>query len=171
MFYGLIRGYKGLDLLIKSFGEPPLSKSSSKLAIVGEFYEPINKYKKIIDKLNLKERIYIIPKFADEELTQLCFSSADIVSLTYKSASQSGVIPVAYHFKTPILVSNLLGLKTPIERDKTGLICSNDPKNISIKLKEMMNSKKNKLFIKNIEYSSKKYSWNEYSKQIINFIE
>tara|TARA_Y100000768_G_scaffold240961_1_gene182529 strand:+ start:10515 stop:11639 length:1125 start_codon:yes stop_codon:yes gene_type:complete len=171
LFYGLIRGYKGLDLLIKSFGEPPLSKSSSKLAIVGEFYEPIIKYKKIIDKLNLKERIYIIPKFADEELTQLCFSSADIVSLTYKSASQSGVIPVAYHFKTPILVSNLLGLKTPIERDKTGLICSNDPKNISIKLKEMMNSKKNKLFIKNIEYSSKKYSWNEYSKQIINFIE
>ena len=170
LFYGLIRKYKGLDLLIKSFAEQPLCESSSKLAIVGEFYEPINKYKKIIDELNLKDRIYIIPKFADEELTQLCFSSADIVSLTYKSASQSGVIPVAYHFKTPILVSNLLGLKKPIEKDKTGLICSNDPKNISIKLKEMLNSKKNKVFIQNIESSIKNYSWNEYSRQIINFI-
>lgn len=171
LFYGLIRSYKGLDLLIKSFNESPISESKSKLAIVGEFYEPINKYKKLISKLNLDKRIYLIPKFADEKLTQLCFSSADVVSLTYKSATQSGVIPIAYHYKTPILVSNLPGLKTPIENDKTGLVCSHNPKNISIRLMEMLNIKKHKFFIRNIESSTKNYSWDEYSRQIINFIE
>ena len=104
-------------------------------------------------------------------MTQLCFSSADVVSLTYKSATQSGVIPIAYHYKTPILVSNLPGLKTPIENDKTGLVCSHNPKNISIRLMEMLNIKKHKFFIRNIESSTKNYSWDEYSRQIINFIE
>ena len=123
------------------------------------------------DLINLDKRIYLIPKFANEKLTQLCFSSADVVSLTYTSATQSGVIPIAYHYKIPILVSNLPGLKTPVEKDKTGLVCSHNPKNISIKLMEMLNIKKQQFFIKNIESSTKNYSWDEYSRQIINFIE
>ncbi|MBL29780.1 MAG: hypothetical protein CMC81_00845 [Flavobacteriaceae bacterium] len=171
LFYGLIRSYKGLDLLIKSFDEPPLNRSNVKLAIVGEFYEPINKYKKLIAKLKLENRIYIIPKFANEELTQLCFSSADMISLTYKSATQSGVIPLAYHYRTPVLASNLLGLKTPIEKDKTGMICSQNPVDISIKIDKMLNSNEKKFFIKNIGSSIKYYTWNKYSKEIINFIE
>ena len=65
----------------------------------------------------------------------------------------------------------MLGLKTPIINDKTGLVCSQDPKDISIKLVEMLKKERNSIFIKNIKKSEKKYSWKEYSKHIINFIE
>jgi len=171
LFYGLIRPYKGLDNLLVAFTMSPLNLSNIKLAIVGEFYEPILKYKKIIKKLKLEDKIYLIPGFSDKKSTQLYFSSSDLVALTYKSATQSGVIPLAYHFKIPILVTNLLGLKTPIINDKTGLVCSQDPKDISIKLVEMLKKERNSIFIKNIKKSEKKYSWKEYSKHIINFIE
>ena len=62
LFYGLIRSYKGLDNLLIAFSKPPISLSNAKLAIVGEFYEPIKKYKLLIKKLKLEEKIYIIPK-------------------------------------------------------------------------------------------------------------
>jgi len=171
LFYGLIRSYKGLDNLLRAFAKAPTSISNVKLAIVGEFYEPMTKYKSIIKKLKLEEKIYLIPKFANIDSTQLYFSASDVLALTYKSATQSGVISLAYHFETPILVTNLLGLKTPIINDKTGLVCSQDPQDISIKLMEMLNLDRNNFFIKNIKNSIKKYSWKQYSKNIINFIE
>ena len=171
LFYGLIRPYKGLDNLLKAFTKAPLNLLNIKLAIVGEFYEPISKYIKIIKELKLQDKIFLIPGFADKKSTQLYFSSSDLTALTYKSATQSGVIPLAYHFKTPILVTNLLGLKTPIVNDKTGLVSSQDPKDISIKLVEMLKKDINSIFIKNIKKSENKYSWEEYSKQIIKFID
>ena len=103
--------------------------------------------------------------------TQLYFSSADVIALTYKSATQSGVIPLAYHFLTPILVTDLIGLKTPILKDKSGLICSQKPHDISNKLSEMLIEDRKEFFQNNIKKSVKKYSWTEYSKQVINFIE
>ena len=171
LFYGLIRPYKGLDTLLKAFTKSPLNLLNIKLAIVGEFYEPISKYIEIIKELKLQDKIYLIPGFADKKSTQLYFSSSDLAALTYKSATQSGVIPLAYHFKIPILVTNLLGLKTPIVNDETGLVSSQDPKDISIKLVEMLKEDRNGIFIKNIEKSENKYSWEEYSKQIIKFID
>ena len=148
-----------------------MNLSNVKLAITGEFYESINKYQAIIKKLKLEDKIYLIPKFSDTKSTQLYFSSADVVALTYKSATQSGVISLAYHFETPILVTNLLGLKTPIVNDNTGLVCSHEPEDISIKLMEMLKLDRNIIYIRNIKRSLKKYSWEEYSKHIINFIE
>ena len=171
LFYGLVRPYKGLDNLLKAFGTPPLSESNVKLAITGEFYEPLKKYLRLINKLELKKKIYLIPKFSNLNNTQLYFCSADVVSLTYKSATQSGVIPLSYHFQTPLVVTNLSGLKTPVLRDNSGLISSHDPKDISIKLMKILEPRVNLRFIKNIKSTIKKYSWNEYSKHIINFIE
>jgi glycosyltransferase involved in cell wall biosynthesis len=171
LFYGLIRSYKGLDNLLRAFANPPLSLSKAKLGIVGEFYEPIDKYQLLIKKLKLEKNIYLIPKYANMKSTQLYFSSADVIALTYKSATQSGVIPIAYHFLTPILVTDLIGLKTPILKDKSGLICSQKPHDISHKLSEMLIEDRKEFFQKNIKKSVKKYSWAEYSKQVTNFIE
>tara|TARA_B110000003_G_scaffold56371_1_gene56427 strand:- start:14187 stop:15320 length:1134 start_codon:yes stop_codon:yes gene_type:complete len=171
LFYGLIRSYKGLDNLLMAFENPPLSLSNARLAITGEFYESKSKYQKIINKLNLKNKVYLIPEFSNNKSTQLYFSAADVVALPYKSASQSGVIPLAYHYETPILVTDLLGLKTPIKNDETGLVCLQSPIDISAKLMEMLKPNKNKIFKKNIKNSMKYYSWDQYSKHIINFIE
>ena len=171
LFYGLIRPYKGLENLLKAFSKLPLKLSNVKLAIIGEFYEPISKYQKIIKEFELEEKIYLVPGYSNETSTQLYFSSADLTALTYRSATQSGVIPIAYHYNTPILVTNLLGLKTPIAKDNTGMICSQDPKDISIKLTEMLNKDRNNIFITNIEKSKKNYSWSLYSKLVIKFID
>jgi glycosyltransferase involved in cell wall biosynthesis len=171
LFYGLIRPYKGLDNLLMAFSKPPLSLSNAKLAITGEFYESKSKYQKIIKKLKLKNKIYLIPEFSNTRSTQLYFSASDVVALTYKSASQSGVIPLAYFYETPILVTDLSGLRTPIINDKTGLVCLQSPDDISAKLIEILKPNKNKIFIKNIKNSMKYYSWDQYSKHIINFIE
>ena len=170
LFYGLIRNYKGLDILIKSLAEKPINNTNTRLAIIGEFYESIEKYKKMIGQLNLKNKIYLISNYADEKSTNFYFSGSDIVALTYKTASQSGVIPLAYHYRKPILVSDLVGLKDPIIKDKSGEVSSHNPKEISAKLNQMLRSENIKKYKKNIENSITNYSWKKYTDDMLYFI-
>ena len=163
LFFGLIRKYKGLDLLIKSFSTKILMNKNIKLYVAGECYENPKKYFKLVEKLKLKERIILDFKFMNKKQIQNLFSGADIIAQTYTTGTQSGVTPIAYHYNKPVLISNVNGLKNPIITDKTGEVVENDPQSIAKGIIRLLEKRKNIEYTNNIKKNISKYSWTSYA--------
>ncbi|MDB2457382.1 glycosyltransferase, partial [Flavobacteriaceae bacterium] len=170
LFFGLIRSYKGLDLLIEAFKYLNKSNQVIKLLIVGEFYEDETQYKKLIQKLNLTNQIEITNEFVSFELARDYFCAADLVVQPYKTATQSGVTPVGYFYETPLIVTDLEGLKAPIIKDKSGKVSSKNPKDIAEAITELIQKENLELAQKNIRKSKTSYSWRSFTEQWISFI-
>ena len=119
LFFGLIRTYKGLDILLEAFGKLP---DDYQLIIAGEPYGSFDKYQEIIDRLPGKDRIFTDLRYIkDSEVTDY-FSAADLAVLPYRSATQSGISSVSYHFEVPMIVTDVGGLKETIGDRGTGLV-------------------------------------------------
>ena len=170
LFFGLIRKYKGLDLLIEAFSKTPLNHSKVILAIVGEAYESQKKYIKLIQKLDLNERIICDFNYANTQKASQVFCAADVIAQTYISATQSGVTPLAYHFHTPLLVSNIPGLCTPILEDQTGIITEIDPEKIAENLQKILFDDALPNFQDAFKKVRKKYSWKSYGQSLMTFM-
>lgn len=170
LFFGLIRKYKGLNLLIEAFSKIPLNRSDVILAIVGEAYEPKQKYTELIRKLNLKERIICDFNYANSQKASQVFCAADVVAQTYTSATQSGVTPLAYHFKTPLLVSDLAGLRTPILEDQTGIVSEIKAEKIAENLNKILSNDKLSQFQPSFQKVGDKYSWKSFGLSLMNFM-
>ena len=119
LFFGLIRPYKGLDVLLSAMNNVD---ENTHLLIAGECYENWNKYSKIIEKNNLGDRMHLINKFVDEEELPVIFGASDLLVLPYKKASQSGVVATAIHYNTPIVASNVGDLENSIVDGSTGYL-------------------------------------------------
>ena len=171
LFFGLIRKYKGLDLLIEAFSKAPLNHSNVILAIVGESYEPQEKYTELIRKLKLNERVICDFNYASTQKASQVFCSADVIAQTYISSSQSGVTSYAYHFKTPLLVSDLPGLSTPILEDQTGMITEIKPEKIAENLQKMLHDNVLSNFQPAFEKARKKYSWKLFGQSLMTFMD
>lgn len=170
LFFGLIRKYKGLDLLIEAFSKSPLKSSKTLLVIVGEPYEKKEKYVSLIHQLKLEDRIICDFNYADRELTRDVICAADVVAQTYRSATQSGVTPLAYYYQTPLLVSNLPGLKAPIEKDGTGVVTEKAPEKIANNLYEILQENNLLYYQKNLSQTLKNYTWQYFCKSMLSFI-
>ncbi len=119
LFFGLIRTYKGLDILLEAFGMLP---EGFQLIIAGEPYGSFDKYRKIIERLPNKDKIFESLRYIkDSEVTDF-FSAADIAVLPYRSATQSGISSVSYHFEVPMIVTDVGGLKETIGDRGTGIV-------------------------------------------------
>lgn len=169
LFYGLIRPYKGLDLLLKAFAEDLIKKSSIVLAVVGECYEDENKYIQLIKGLGLKDKVLVQFTYANQKTTQNVFSAANVVAQTYKTATQSGVTPLAYHFEKPLLVSDIDGLREPIIRDQTGILIQKNPKAIAKGIEQILEPQQLKTFQKNLNLKKKNYRWSSFAKKLLDF--
>lgn len=119
LFFGLIREYKGLDILIEAFSK---LDSSYQLIIAGEPYGSFEKYRKLIDESPLKDNIYLTTHYIPDSRVGIYFSAADVCVLPYRSATQSGVSSVAYHFEVPMITTAAGGLKETIGDRGTGMI-------------------------------------------------
>ena len=166
LFFGLIRDYKGLDLLIDAFS---LLDESYQLIIAGESYGSFDKYQAQIDNCQGKERIKILNRYIDDDEVPVLFSASDILVLPYKSATQSGVVPVAYHFELPIVVTDVGGLRETIELPQTGIVCQSDIESIAQAIQEV-NEKGNNYFVSNIKKEKKNLSWEEFAQTLIEFV-
>lgn len=139
LFFGLVRKYKGLDLLIKAFALIIDKKPKVKLIIAGEFYDDEQQYIDLIHELELNNYIAIENSFIPEEQVHKYFEICDVVVLPYRSATQSGILSMAYGFKKPVIVTNVGELGNLVEDNKTGLIVSEaNSKAISNKLLEFI---------------------------------
>jgi glycosyltransferase involved in cell wall biosynthesis len=129
VFFGLVRHYKGLDLLLDS-----LSKNRNKqvqLLVAGEFYEDQKPYVEQIKNLNLHNRVQLHAHFIQEGEVKYFICSADCIIQPYRSATQSGVTPVAYHFEIPMIVTNVGGLPQMVPHGKAGIVCEADSNSIA----------------------------------------
>lgn len=142
LFFGLVREYKGLDLLIKAL---PLIKTSQKFKIViaGEFYEDEKKYLKLIKEHNLEDQIIIENKYISNEDVPKYFCASDAVVLPYRTATQSGVVPVAIHFNKHVIVTKVGGLAQLIIDHNIGLVAESNPEAIAEKIQAYLNKQVN----------------------------
>ncbi len=130
LFFGLVRAYKGLDLLIEALNKIETDKKF-KLIIAGEFYENEKKYLKLIEDNNLSDKILINNQYIPNEDVPKFFCAADLVVLPYRRATQSGVVPIALHFDKPIVVTKVGGLSELIEQNNIGLISEPNPESLA----------------------------------------
>lgn len=166
LFFGLIRAYKGLDLLIEALSLIP----KKKLLVVGEAYENIEKYAAIVSKYKLEDRVHFINHFVSKQEIVHYFSIADAVVLPYKKATQSGVSAMAYHFETPLVVTNHKGLSVPVLNDNTGVVCEPNPSSIAKAVIKATDQEQNKLYRSNMRKNKANYSWDAYAEEWIEFI-
>lgn len=166
LFFGFIRAYKGLDLLIKAFADARLRNRKLKLIVAGEFYDDDKPYKKLISDNGIGDEIMLIDKFIAEDEVSTLFSSANIVVQPYKSATQSGVTQIAYHFGKPMLVTNVGGLGEIVPHGKCGYVVEPDPKAIADALVDFFDNGREIPFSKNVEAERSKYGWDKLTSTI-----
>ncbi|MCX7984578.1 MAG: glycosyltransferase [Bacteroidetes bacterium] len=121
LFFGYIRQYKGLDILFEAFAHvaTPLQ---AKLYVVGEFYDDEEKYHRQVQSLHLETMVEFVSHYIPNESVALYFCAADCVVLPYRSATQSGIVQIAYHFDTPVIVTDVGGLAEVVNHRKTGFV-------------------------------------------------
>ncbi len=131
LFFGFISAYKGLDLLLEAFSDSRFRNRKLKLIVAGEFYESDAPYRAIIERNNLGNEVLIFDRFIREEEVASLFSAADLVVQPYRSATQSGVTQIAYHFEKPMLVTDVGGLGEIVPDGKCGYVVKPEPQAIA----------------------------------------
>jgi len=159
LFFGLVRAYKGLDLLIDAFADERFRKMNVKLIVAGEFYDDEKPYLEQIERLGLKDCIIINNRYISDSDVKDYFNAADIIVQPYKSATQSGVTQIAYHFEKPMLVTNVGGLKEIIPDGKVGYVVEPQPSEIANALVDFYKNEKIKTFVEGVKEEKKKYAW------------
>ena len=170
LFFGLIRAYKGLDILLEAFGMLP---EDYQLIVAGEPYGSFDKYQEIIDRLPNKERIRTNLKYIkDSEVTDY-FSAADLAVLPYRSATQSGISSVSYHFEVPMIVTDVGGLKETIGDRGTGIVAQEgSPEFICREIvKYFRDPKTAENCIKCIRTEKDRLSWKTFAGKLEEFID
>ena len=159
LFFGFIRDYKGLDLLLEAMGDERLKKLPLKLIVAGEFYSDSKPYFDIIEKNNIAERVIMKNEFIPNGDVYKYFCACDLVVQPYKDATQSGVTQVAYHFDKPMLVSNVGALPEMVPDNVAGYVVNPEKTEIADSIIDFFENKREQEFVKNVQVEKKKYSW------------
>ncbi|MEI2694493.1 MAG: glycosyltransferase [Saprospiraceae bacterium] len=168
LFFGFIRNYKGLDLILEAFSHTEIINSKIKLLIAGEFYEDSKPYLTIIENLNLSDKVLLHTHFIPDSEIRYYFSAADVVVQPYRHATQSGVSPLAYHFEKPMIVSNVGGLPAMVPHMVAGIVCEPTPLALSHAVLQFFELDPS-YFIKGIQTIRAKLSWHHFVNQLVNF--
>ena len=166
LFFGYIRKYKGLDLLIQAMANETIKNLGIQLIIVGEFYEDASTYHDLINALGLQNRISFYSNYIPDGEVKNYVCSADFIIQPYKNATQSGVTPLAYHFEKPMLVTNVGGLADTVPHLKTGIVVAPTAEEIAKGI-ETLYELGEKHFIPNIIEEKKKYSWSQMTEKFL----
>lgn len=159
LFFGYVRAYKGLDLLIRAM-PAILRELQVKLLVVGEFYEDEAKFLQMIGELNLNGHTEIISDFVPNEKVRFYFSAADVVVLPYKSATQSGIVQIAYQLDKPCIVTDVGGLAEVVVHNKTGFVVKpQDPKALAEAVVRFYLEDRENEFVNHVRQEKRKYSW------------
>ena len=160
LFFGFIRQYKGLDLLLEAMADPDIRSLGIKLIVAGEFYEDEKPYFDQIHRLDIGDRIIIHSHFISDEEVRYYFSAASLVVQPYRSATQSGVTQVAYHFNKPMVVTNVGGLAEIVPDGQCGYVVDPEPAAIAGAIKEFFSGDEER-FRPGLEEQKKLYTWDK----------
>ncbi|MEO8582713.1 MAG: glycosyltransferase [Flavitalea sp.] len=170
LFFGFIRKYKGLDILLeamKILKEREVPSQIPHLLIAGEFYEDEQPYLELISKLGIRELLILRTSFIQDSEVKYYLCAADVVIQPYRNATQSGVTPLAYHFEKPMVVTNVGNLPVMVPDHKTGLVAEPDPASIASAITEYFQLGEN-YFIPHLRSEKDKYGWNKMTEAILN---
>lgn len=169
LFFGFIRDYKGLDLLLNALLD---LDAEYELIIAGEVYGSFEKYQEIIDQNELNERVHLFNDYIPDDQVTNYFSASDVCILPYKGATQSGITAVSHHFELPIIATDVGGLKETIGHGETGLIVENpDSKLIASAVQEYFEKDMKPVFSEKIRNEKAERSWPNFAKKVVEFIE
>ncbi|MBX0288798.1 glycosyltransferase [Hymenobacter sp. HSC-4F20] len=166
LFFGFIRAYKGLDILLQAFADERLAKLPVKLIIAGEFYEDAAPYEALIQEYHLESRLVRATDFIPNERVVDYFCAADMVVQPYKNATQSGVSQIAYHFSRPMLVTDVGGLAELIPNGEVGYVVPPTPNAIADALVDFYQQGREQEFTAGVWARKKDFSWSEMVKAL-----
>ncbi len=167
LFFGYIRKYKGLHILLEAISLIAKNQTAPHLLVVGEFYENESIYQKYVVENKLENQVTFVPDYVPNDKVHLYFSAADVVVLPYISATQSGIVQIAYNFNLPVIVTDVGGLSEVVINNQTGyVIPPNDPKKLADAILKFYTEDKEAIFIENIKEEKKKYSWEYFVSKI-----
>lgn len=168
LFFGLIRRYKGLDILIKAFSMLP---DGYQLVIAGEPYGSFDEYQALIDACPARDRIHLFPSYIRDSEVKDYFCASDVVVLPYRSATQSGISAISYHFEVPMIVTGVGGLRETIGQTGTGLVVdAPDPQLISREIERFFaDGELQQTCVQNMRSEKERLSWQRFCKELIIF--
>ncbi len=160
LFFGFIRHYKGLDLLLEAVAllRDQGMLSDFRAVIAGEFYEEERKYQELIDRLGIRELLILRTDFIPDSEVRYYLGAADVLVQPYRSATQSGITPLAYHFERPMVVTNVGGLPALVPDRKAGLVVAPEPAAIAEGIRSFYELGED-FFIPHLRSEKQKYSW------------
>ncbi|MBK7572213.1 MAG: glycosyltransferase [Bacteroidetes bacterium] len=167
LFFGFIRSYKGLDLLIEAMSDPALRDLNVKLLIAGEFYEDRKPYLDKIASIENGDRFILHTEFIGKESVKDYFCAADLIVQPYKSATQSGITQIAYHFGRPMLVTNVGGLAEIVTDKRVGYVTERTAGAIADAISDFYVNHRENDFAKNVLADREKFSWKNFTNTII----
>ena len=168
LFFGLIRDYKGLDILLDAFGK---LDSGYQLIVAGEPYGSFVKFRNIIDRSPAKDRIRLFTRYIKDSEVKVFFSASDLAVLPYRSATQSGISAIAYHFEVPMVVTDVGGLRQSIGDCGTGLVAPKADADCVVREIRTYFSDANlkTLCVNSIRAEKDRLSWRTFSKRLLEF--
>lgn len=165
LFFGFIRRYKGLDILLEAMADERIKAAGIKLLVAGEFYEDEKPYKELIQKLGIEKSLILKTDFIPDGDVRYFLCAADVVIQPYRNATQSGVTPLAYHFEKPMIVSNVGGLPALVPHQESGLVAEPKPGAIVDAVLRYYELGED-YFIPHLRSEKTKYSWQTLVKTI-----
>lgn len=169
LFFGLIRSYKGLDWLLEACAKSEsVRQGQYKLIVAGEFYSGEDEYRSLARRLELEESIEWRTSFIPDSEVRYFFSAADLVVQPYKTATQSGVTQIAYHFLKPMLVTRVGGLPEIVPDGKVGYVADPDPASIAASIDRFAGEKT--VFAEGLREEKRKYSWEVFTSKMMTLL-
>ena len=167
LFFGFVRKYKGLDLMLQAMSDKRIKDLGVKLIVAGEFYDNVDYYLDLMKELGIEKNIILRSDFIDEKDVKNYFCASDMITQTYRTATQSGVTQIAYHFERPMLVTDVGGLAEIVPHKKVGYVTSQNPTEIADAIDDFYLNKREKEFEKNTSFEKMRFSW----QSLVNAIE
>jgi glycosyltransferase involved in cell wall biosynthesis len=167
LFFGFIRKYKGLNLLLESFAKVDRTKHKLKLIIAGEFYEDSTPYLQQIKDLGLENDIILRTDFIPNENVGTYFCASSLVAQTYISATQSGVTQIAYYYNKPMLVTNVGGLAELVPDGKAGMVCETNSDEIAYRWNNYFEKNLEQQMSEAILEEKKRFTWSYLANQLL----
>ncbi|MDF2436269.1 MAG: glycosyl transferase family 1 [Bacteroidota bacterium] len=162
LFFGFIRKYKGLDLLLEAMADPRVKQMGVKLIVAGEYYEDDAPYNEIIQRNGLQKSVILRTEYIPSEEVRYYFCASDMVAQPYKTATQSGVTQIAYHFEKPMLVTNVGGLPEIVPDKRVGYVTAVNPLAIADAIVDFYSLQREDEFTKNTIEEKKRFLWSSF---------
>lgn len=163
LFFGFIRQYKGLDLLLEALVHNP----GVHAVIAGECYEDWGPYQQILRKHNLSERVHLFTDFIPGDQVRVYFSAADLVVQPYRTATQSGISQIAYHFDKPMVVTRVGGLPEIVTDGVSGYVVAPEPSAIASAIRDFFENNRSMSMTQGVRAEKRRFSWGNLVAQIL----